>query len=408
MPYTYPEAFARLADSLGFARDPIRPLVHVRHPLRLRNRTLPVVESLMVGGAGLALARAFGRWRGHDDPTHLAVWLGSVAYLLVTEPPLYFPKVFHLPDAVADVFVHNVFTVQFLYEHLPLYIVALYPAMAGLAYDLVQSLGGFDSGALLGAVSVGFVHHLFYEIFDQLGPQLSWWSWNPDAESNEPAVASVPLTSAFLFATVGPAAISLLTRLLVGRRAERGEPIGGWALGGRSLAVGAGVPALIAAAGLPPSVLGSERCGVQRMVLSGLIGVTGAVAAPTLARGWRRTRATRSSATGDTPWYGVGFGGLYLAVFGLLWRGALPGRLAAEDGVTPEGTPAGSLAYALGCAGLAAATVAGAATARGRDTGRADAGQRWPGSRARIVRALGGRWAAAAGAARVNRARAQP
>ncbi|MCL9793621.1 hypothetical protein MXD58_004730, partial [Frankia sp. AgKG'84/4] len=140
---------------------------------------------------------------------------------------------FHLPDAVADVFVHNVFTVQFLYEHLPLYIVALYPAMAELAYDLVQSLGGFEGSALLGALGVGFVHHLFYEIFDQLGPQLSWWSWNPDAESNDPAVASVPMTSAFLFATVGPAALALLTRLLVGRRADRGEPIGGWALAGR-------------------------------------------------------------------------------------------------------------------------------------------------------------------------------
>ncbi|CAO5242283.1 hypothetical protein [Frankia sp. AgKG'84/4] len=61
MPYTYSEAFARLADSLGFARDPIRPLVHVRHPLRLSNRTLPVIESLMLGGAGLALARAIQR-----------------------------------------------------------------------------------------------------------------------------------------------------------------------------------------------------------------------------------------------------------------------------------------------------------------------------------------------------------
>ncbi|MCK9895401.1 hypothetical protein [Frankia sp. AgB32] len=148
------------------------------------------------------------------------------------------------------------------------------------------------------------------------------------------------------------------------------------------------MPALIAAAGLPSSLLGSERRGAQRAVPSGLIAMTGAVAAPALAWGWR---AAGPSAAGDSEWYGVGFGGVYLAVFGLLWRGALPGRRVAEDGVTPEGTPTGSLAYTLGCAGLAAATAVGAATARGRGTGRSETGQRWAGHRGRVVRALGGR-----------------
>src|SRR5262245_39412741 len=226
MPYTYSEAFERLADELGFAKDPIKTLVHFRNPLSLNNWTLPVIEGVMIGGAGLALRRALQRWHDHDDPTHLAIWIGSVTHLLVIEPPLYFPKAFHLPESVADVFVHNAFSVQFMVEHLPLYIVALYPAMAGLAYDLVQQLGGFDGNPLLGAVGVGFVHHLFYEIFDQLGPQVRWWAWNPDSESNEPAVAGVPMTSAFLFASVAPAALALLVRLLVARRAGGAEPIG--------------------------------------------------------------------------------------------------------------------------------------------------------------------------------------
>nr|MDT0664272.1 hypothetical protein [Micromonospora sp. DSM 115978] len=346
MSYTYPETFARLADALGFAEDPIKPLVHLRDPFHLSNWTLPVVEGVMVSGAGLALARAVQRWRGHDDPTHLAVWTSSVAYLLMIEPPLYFPKLFHLPDSVADVFVHNVFSVQFMIERLPLYIVALYPAMAELAYDTVQQLGGFEGSDVLGAVGVGFVHHLFYEIFDQLGPQVKWWIWNPDADSNEPSVAGVPMTSAFLFASVGPAALALLVRLLVGRKIDRGEPISGCGLAGRSVLVAGLLPVASAVAGMPSSLLGSDRRGAQRAVLSTFIGLTGVVGGRTLAAGWRRVRAAETSATADSPWFSVGYGSAFLAAFGVMWgKKGLPDRLAAKNGVTPDGTPAASIAY---------------------------------------------------------------
>lgn len=358
MPYTYPEAFERLAGELGFAEDQIKALVHFRDPSQLSNWTLPVVEGVMIGGAGLALVRALQRWHVHDDPTHLAVWTSSVAYLLMIEPPLYFPKLFHLPDEVADVFVHNVFSVQFMFEHLPLYIVALYPAMAELAYDLVERLGGFEGNALLGAAAVGFVHHVFYEIFDQLGPQVKWWAWNPDADSNTPAVAGVPMTSALLFATLPPAALALLVRLLVGRRAERGEPISGRGLAGRSLLVGALMPVAAAVGGLPSSLVGAERKGAQRAVLSTLIGLTGAVGSRALATGWRRTRAAEPSGPADPPWFSVGYGSAFLAAFGVMWaKKGLPDRLAAKNGVTAEGTPAASITYSLACAGLAAATV---------------------------------------------------
>jgi Cytochrome P450 len=36
------------------------------------------------------------------------------------------------------------------------------------------------------AICVGFVHHCFYEVFDQLGPQLRWWAWNTDNPLNHP------------------------------------------------------------------------------------------------------------------------------------------------------------------------------------------------------------------------------
>jgi hypothetical protein len=84
-------------------------------------------------------------------------------------------------DTVGVVFDHNVYTVQFLFDRLPLYIVALYPAVAMLAFEVVRALGVFrDRGIVVGAVCVGFVHLCFYEVFDHLGPQLRWWAWNED------------------------------------------------------------------------------------------------------------------------------------------------------------------------------------------------------------------------------------
>jgi hypothetical protein len=365
MSYAYSETFARLAGKLGFAQDPVKAVVHFRRPSQLSNGTLPVVEGVMIGGAGLALAHAVDRWRHHDDPTSLTVWAGSVAYLLVTEPPLYFPKAFHLPDSVADVFVHNVFSVQLMYEHLPLYIVALYPAVTTLAYETARSLGAFDGSDLAGAACVGFVHHAFYEIFDHIGPQLKWWAWDPDAESNRLSVGSVPLASASLFATVAPAGLALLTRLLVGRKAGRGEPVGGWELAARSLGVGALVPVTLGLGGAVTAAAGRDRPAAQAAALSSFIVGSGAVALPVLAWGWRR-RAGQPPAAGDSPWFAVGYGGLYLAAFGLLWGKALPAYRAAADGVTADGTPTGSLAYALACAATAAGAVAAVATANAR------------------------------------------
>ena len=117
---------------------------------------------------------------------------------------MYFPNISGLEDSVGVVFAHNAFTVQFLFERLPLYIVALYPAVVTLAYEIVRSLGVFrDRGVIVGAVCVGFVHHCFYEVFDQLGPQLRWWAWNTDNPLNHPFLASVPMASVFIFAALG-------------------------------------------------------------------------------------------------------------------------------------------------------------------------------------------------------------
>ena len=66
---------------------------------------------------------------------------------------------------------------------------------------------------------------MFYEIFDQLGPQLKWWAWNDaNHDVNHPALASVPMNSMLLFASVSFGAMTYLVVRLAGSRAADGGP----------------------------------------------------------------------------------------------------------------------------------------------------------------------------------------
>src|SRR5271163_4683996 len=248
----------RIANRLGFSCEHAAPVAHLRNPLDLANWTLPVLELTVVAGAVLALWWAIRRLRRDGDPVNLVIWFSTVIYLLIVEPPLYFPTVFGVDDTIGAVFAHNVFTVDFMYDRLPLYIVALYPAMMMLAYEIVRSLGVFrNRGAVIGAVCVGFVHHCFYEIFDQLGPQLRWWAWNTDNAINRPMLASVPMSSVLLFATVGPALVALFTQILVARPHMRGQAKGPAALVLRTFGVAMLIPIGLAIANLPILLAGS-------------------------------------------------------------------------------------------------------------------------------------------------------
>lgn len=115
------------------------------------------------------------------------------------------------------------------------------------------------------------------------------------------------------------------------------------------------------------SLLGPERKGAQRALLCAFIGLNGAVGGRALAASRRNPPSPEPARAGDKPWFAVGYGSAFLATFGVLRaKKGLPDRLAAKNGVTPDGTPAAGIAYTLACAGLAAATLVGAATRRAR------------------------------------------
>jgi hypothetical protein len=319
---------------LGFDCHEVSPVISVRFPWELADWTMPLLEVIIIGGAVFALVHAVRRHRA-GDPTNLALWFASLVYLLVTEPPLYFPEWFGLDQIYGFIFAHNRFTVQFMWDRLPLYIVAFYPAFSQLAYELVRSLGIFARrGALTGSVAVAFTCQVFYEVFDHIGPQLKWWAWNMDNDIvNHPALASVPMNSMVLFASVSMGAMTYLVVRLAGR----------WPLVPSILVAGVLTPPTMTIAGIPSSFFQGNSTA-QAWVL----GVE--LALLWLVGTWIVVSCLRSTDRApDVSTFARYYPAVYLGGMAVIWLSALPAYVAADNGVTTDGTPIGSGPYALAC-----------------------------------------------------------
>ncbi|WP_433562433.1 hypothetical protein ACQP1O_33895 [Nocardia sp. CA-151230] len=342
--------FDQLARSLGFSCDTAGGLIEVRNPLALENWTLPVLELTVILGSVLALVWAIVRLRRHGDPTNLVLWFGATAYLFIIEPPLYFPAAFGISGHVDTMFAHNVFTVDFLWGRLPLYIVAIYPFMATLAYEIVRMLGVFRTyGAIAGAACVGFVHHAFYEIFDQIGPQLRWWEWSTSNPLNQPMFDSVPLPSVVVFAALWPMSLAFCVYWFVGRRVDGGERFTGLQLVWRTIVIG-----LLASLGtfilpLPATVLGAGSTTVRGTIYALELIVLTLAAIALMYRQWIRRRQPGSTDPGYDNQFVRVYSVVYLLVMAVLWATALPDFLDASGGVTRNGDPIGNLWYTLAC-----------------------------------------------------------
>jgi hypothetical protein len=349
MSATCDPAAEQVTRSLGFDCHDVSPVVSVHNPFDLAHWTMPVLEVVIIGGAVFALVHAVRRMRA-GDPVNLALWCASLVYLFVTEPPLYFPEWFGLDKQYGFIFAHNIFTVQFMWDRLPLYIVAFYPALSQLAYEVVRVLGIFrHRGALVGSVLVAFVCQVFYEIFDQVGPQLQWWAWNDaNTDVNHPALASVPMNSMLLFASVSFGALTYLVIRLTGSRTADGDPRRGWSLTWRIAVAGVLTPLAMGLFGIPSGVFGGETPNVpaQAWVLGVELGLVWLAGAWVLVTHLQRRSAYDPEPM--TPFARI-YPAVYLAGMTVAWVGALPAFLAATDGLTSDGTPVGSAPYTVAC-----------------------------------------------------------
>ena len=356
--------FAELATRLGFSCDTAGGLATFRNPFGLENWTLPVLELTVIAGAVLALLYAIIRLRRHNDPTNIALWFGAIAYLLIIEPPLYFPAAFGIDGHIDTMFAHNVFTVDFLWGRLPLYIVAIYPMMATVAFEIVRCLGVFRRyGTVIGAVCVGFVHHAFYEIFDHLGPQLRWWEWTLNHPLNQPFFDSVPLSSVVVFAGLWPTSLAFFVQLFIGRRVdERGSFTGAQVLW-RTIAIGLLASVGTAILPLPASIVGAvtKSTAWQGVAYAAELAIITAIAVPVLITQSRRLRDDRPVDYAN-PLI-LRYAAVYLAVMAILWVTALPAYFSAVHGITVNGDAIGSLWYAIACFVVAGLSIAAASIA---------------------------------------------
>ncbi|MFD4180223.1 hypothetical protein [Rhodococcus sp. NPDC058514] len=358
MSATCTPTFEDLATRLGFSCAEAGGLVEFRNPAALENWTLPVLEWTIVLGSVLALIYAIVRLRRHGDPTNLVLWFGATAFLFVIEPPIYFPATFGTEEYLGTMFAHNVFSVEFLWGRLPLYIVAIYPFMATLAFEIVRMLGIFRRyGVLLGAVCVGFVHHAFYEIFDQLGPQLRWWEWTLDNKVNLPFFDSVPLPSVVVFAALWPMSLALCMQFFVGRHVDAGRRFSGLELVWRTVVIGLTASVGVFMLPLPATVFGMGSDTVRGFLYGAELLALSAVAVVVMVRRWSAVRAGASDVPPYTNRFVQVYALVYLAVMGLLWATALPEFFGAVDGVTDNGDPIGNLWYTIACFAVAILSV---------------------------------------------------
>lgn len=367
MPDLCTDTFQELATAMGFTCADTGGLIEVRNPFALENWTMPVLEVTIILGAVLALVYAIGRYRRHHDATNLVLWFGAIAYLLIIEPPLYFPGAFGIADHVDTMFAHNLFTVEFLWGRLPLYIVAIYPFMATISFEIVRVLGIFRRyGTLAGAICVGLVHHAFYEIFDHIGPQLRWWEWSLDNPMNQPFFASVPMGSVVVFAALWPLSLAFCVQWFVGRNVNLGKRLSAPSLVWRTVAVG--VLASLGTAILPlPATITQWASGGRLQgyaYLLELIAVA-VIAAVIFYRQWERLRIHGATHLGGgltssayTDRLMVGYAAVYLGVMALLWLAALPDYFGAVGGRTADGNPTGNLVYVVLCFAIAGLTTA--------------------------------------------------
>ena len=317
------DRFRELADSLGgIACEDASPFGYLNDPRHLADATMPVIELLILLGAVLAFRHAWLVHRSTGDATNLGVCLAAVAYVLVLEPPLYFPALFGIDDYVSAVFVHNEFTVGLLYNRLPLYILLLYPALVYLAWVLVERLGvfgryGAGRGALVASVCVGAVHQGFYSIFDQYGPEHLWWAWDDEARVNALRIGDVPMASTVNFALVMPTAFALACFLVLRRRAR--PTVRSVLL--PALACGVLTPLLSIPGQLPVTYLDhvdEPAYDVVRLVLTIMLVAATMVLLREVVASLRSPASVGPVEPGLLGWYPAGYLALWLATFASL------------------------------------------------------------------------------------------
>ncbi|MEV6325493.1 hypothetical protein AB0M45_30610 [Nocardia sp. NPDC051787] len=308
---------------------------------------MPLIEYAMIVGAIAALVHAYRWFRARGDASNLVVWISSVVCVLLLEPFAYAPQWFGLETQPGPLIVHNRFSVQFLHDRLPLYIVAMYPVFVYVAYVIVQHTGAFRRhGPVVGATCVMFVFHCLYAVIDTVAVQFRWWVWSETLSLSKPALGAVPYVNIQAFALGVPFALALATSVVTRRTRPGSAIMVGCAVGVVCLLIWPIELALAAPAVIIDLVGASTETG--RFVGTWLlVTIAGAVTASVFARIDRHPDVDVTDAREGRDRFALTCVMVYLLIAAGIWIAALPDYLTARDGHTLDGAPLGSLPYAV-------------------------------------------------------------
>ena len=176
----------KMKEHISYAmrnEEATQALICFNSPSSLLDWTHVAIEWIFIIGIFLTVIHALRYSKKTGQTSAIYTLIGALIYGLVMDILSYY---------TVENFWHGEFSVMFLYNKLPLYIILLYPA---LIYHIYMTIRRYEFSPVVEAVSVGFFGGLLYMIFDNFGPQVGWWIWDRTDPTTWPYLNSVPLTS---------------------------------------------------------------------------------------------------------------------------------------------------------------------------------------------------------------------
>lgn len=168
--------------------DAINSLIYFNNPLHLKNWTFNVVETTVFLGAILGFLHSVREYKKRGNKAPFFTWMACLWYGIFLEIFVY---------NFVDNFWHGEFSVMFYHNRFPLYIVLIYPS---LIYHVFMTIERFriyllPYGRIIEAIIIGWASQMMYLLYDNIGPQMHWWIWNPGDVTLLPMWEAVPATS---------------------------------------------------------------------------------------------------------------------------------------------------------------------------------------------------------------------
>lgn len=168
--------------------EAVQSYIYFNNPFELKSWTFNAVEGVVFMGAILAFLHAIREYKKRGNKAPFFTWIACLLYGIFLEIIVY---------NFVDNFWHGEFSVMFYHNRFPLYIVLIYPS---LIYHVFMTIERFKIhllpyGRFIEAVIIGFASQMPYLLYDNIGPQMHWWIWDPDHVTLAPFWEAVPATS---------------------------------------------------------------------------------------------------------------------------------------------------------------------------------------------------------------------